>query len=226
MDGNQKNSLNKNEVEFCEAAAWLGLDAYEIDESTANKLIALWNRTPVSLRVDFFQASNFTELSNVIQWINIGLEKIDGLPQRDLKWKGLLSNSVTHSSVKTPWENGYALARQARKHFKLKNHFPVRIEDLGKTRIQFIDADVPPLLSIEALFSVKGKGDRSYCYTSKKRSDSRQFLAARGLFHLLFGSPAHVSLLSKANTESQQREGAFAAEFLAPADYIQAADYR
>jgi Zn-dependent peptidase ImmA (M78 family) len=59
------------------------------------------------------------------------------------------------------------------------------------------------------------------CYTAKARPDSERFLCARGLLGFLTDKSDHTDFYSSAQTNTQQCNRAFAAEFLAPAYLIQ-----
>jgi hypothetical protein len=119
----------------------------------------------------------------------------------------------------TPWRDGYNEARTLRSRLGLAgviasdlNTFLNR--EFGSFEIQ--EVAVPS--RIDAISAPTQTGAPLFGCRSHLREESKRFILCRALSdHLVSGQP---SLVTRGGTEHQQRNRAFAAEFLAPAEFI------
>ncbi len=204
-----------DETSFCRAAAWLGLDPFDLPDEGAARIIALAHKLPAHLREDAFRAARGDDLPALVNWIEVGLSgqphdsgngKAQERIRRDLRRAGTTTQ---------PWKIGYDAARYLRSLEAGLNRIPTPLELLvGDPLPVSISPPAPP--AVDALTFLNGS---LYCYTAKRWPDSQRFIVARALFDFL-ALQEHHSLLSRAITTRQSEGRAFAAELLAPADYL------
>ncbi len=214
----QESLSDKLEVEFCKAAAWLGLDPYELSEEDAAAMIRLFEKLPEPVREDAFRCSSEANPQELADWL-------DGATSQDrpkpAAGEALLSARAKYRrnrSPKAPWEAGQEIAHRFRRDFSLKQNDLLLLENfLGGTSL-------PVILTSQAPSNLDGLGflqDGLQCCTPKRRPDSQRFVVARSLYDFLL-KDAPLTLLTAARTEHQQESRAFAAELLAPVHLIKA----
>lgn len=215
-------NASAQEADFCRSAGWLGSDPYDMEDSAADLLIAVWGEVPAQIRADFFQATTVANLTAASKWVRGGLEQIKQSTNHDGKWtevRDRVSAAPQHSPL--PWEQGYQWARHLRAELGLSDKVPLDLQDVLQTEFKVVKAQDPPSRSFEAIVATN-PADGVCCYTAKSHKDSRRFLEARAVMDLVFGTtPRQPTLLSPAQTDRQQRSRAFAAELLAPASLLQ-----
>ncbi len=207
-------NADREEAEFCRAAAWLGLDPYALPADAAETIMKVWTAIPQGLRADTFCASTIERLPEVQRWLASGLDALGTSILGQHPFKGLYDVPQVAETA-APWEQGYALARHARAQLNLDEQ---RAPDV----FQFtspVAAAPTPMPSIEGLVGLDQRVIR--CFAFKRRPESFRFLIARSLMSLFYGGDRSLYLLTSAITERQQRERSFAAEFLIPAHVIE-----
>lgn len=209
---------DSQENSFCSAAGWLGLIPYSMDETIGREILSVWNRLSRGLRRDVFCAASSDTLRDVGQWVEDVIGESGVAAGEAHPWKGLFNSTVTSDSH-TPWEIGYKLAVDARRRFGLEIDDVVDPEKLPDMKMQFTQTRNPPIPSVQGLFCFRDHRE-AVCFTARQRSESRRFLAARGLMGWLYGEQDVVSLLSTTLDRRQRQQRAFAAEFLVPAEAL------
>ena len=217
-------SADDEEAQFCRAAAGLGWDPYDLDEEKRSWVLDLAERLGsllgesvpafietdprpwLSIVDDFEQARRFNSLS---------LERLrsfrdDALPF--VEW-GL-----------DPWSAGYDCARLLRRNLNLDGEPLPTMERIAAA----LDEDAAEVEMVTT--KPVGRGDwptlvdavitrneaELPAFAFRRRSDeSRRFHFCRALAEVLL-SPRSDTFLTRAHSERQQRNRAFAAEFLAP----------
>ena len=218
-----------DESQFCAAAAGLGLDPYDMNESECAHLLRLANQLEDSVLEEAVAAldpqcvhEGGASIANAMQTVRSnGLRLASMEPLRQSIGAG------GPSATRPAWKSGYQLARQLRQGLDLGFH-PLNTmkqlaEALGEppdlmdrmaqsvdlTGAQLVDGvvaqedDAPPAFALRPL-----------------REDNQRFHFCRALAEML-ASPNTDGLLTRAHTERQQRNRAFAAEFLAPSSALQ-----
>lgn len=212
--GVQDTLQDKEETEFCRAAAWLGLDPYEMTDVRADEFVSQYNEIDRCLREDALKASAEPDTSEISNWISRAntLQRPNGsaLPQLQE-----LRAAIRSESQSLPWKQGYELASDVRRACDMDGSKPASFEAIFDKELPIADATEAPR-NVDALCFLNGS---LACYTAKKRSDSRRFIVARTLYDYL-STDAQFSLLTLARTERQQEGRAFAAELLAPAEAL------
>ena len=207
------------EVEFCQAAAFLGLDPYEIDRETAEELISLWNSLPGPLRNDVFLAAPPQQVKETVDWVRGGVQQIANTVGGSRSWEGIPRLVRDAPGEREPWRKGYHLAREVRRCLRVPDLVPFDFEQLAPEPIPVLFAAPPPGRSVDGLFGPTSSGSLC-CYTAKRLEASKRFVVARGLATFFAGRLNAPALLSAAETQRQQLGRAFAAELLAPARLI------
>ena len=217
------------EQEFCLTAAALGQDPYALDHGVSEAILTAHETLPPETFQDFVQAADPTQLVNqanlLHQWIG-DLQNTDfelgGL--RDLRggFQGRAANG-------TPWQQGYAAAGELRRHLQLGDRTNLRWEDLpavlrvppSEFKAAFQCHDDTDLLWLNAVAASNRTGSPALAI-GKRHGDSAKFAFSRALFEYLTQPESSACIVTSARSARQQRNRAFAAEFLAPAGLIHA----
>ncbi len=203
---------------FCERAARLGYDPFEVSEGVAEQIENLGSVLPEPVLDDFCDAINLGNLASGAQTVKAFIDRAASTDDRSGNWSEIRNSIQTHVGGE-PWTAGYQEARALRN--LLGDHGPIQpgIEEYLRSRFgQFrVDAfDVSPRL--EAITAPGATQAPVFGCHPTLREESRRFLLCRALSdHLLSGLP---SLVTRGKSEHQQRNRAFAAEFLAPAESL------
>ena len=199
---------------FCRAAAWLGLDPFDLDEIQSRNIEALANELPADLVEDALRAADPASPESVAEWIKqqLALRSSPSGTTAELIRIRSETQSATNGS---PWEIGYALARHVHRMRPELVRAPAPIEGL-------FDGDLPVVQANEMPGSVEGLVLAEYgfeCRTAKRQPEALRFLVARAVYDFI-RLDSHKSLLTGARTTRQSQGRAFAAELLAPANAL------
>ncbi len=208
------------ELSFCETAAGLGWDPYDLDEARREQVFRLADELgPLcSEAVPVMDSADPLRDSSAI------VSALEAAKPNSLQLRSLRTLMEDKSpSTGYPWEAGYDLARQARKHLDLDGQ-PIPdmqslAEALGEDIKTLTQATLPvaPLSMVRLIDAVVTGGERGAVSFGLRRAgeDGQRFLFCRALAETI--SSDGDALITRAHTERQQRNRAFAAEFLAPA---------
>lgn len=216
------NSLDAEEVEFCEMAARLGLDPLAEGVDLSDSIEEVYSTVDVALRVDFFDAVESDALRGASDWManSMELSRSAAAEEEGLFTIGVVTDAMAtigpRRAASIPWERGYEVARVVR-------------ADLGMAATEALEL-LPVSIRVSpgqsgGLFGVGARGsqiDSSALVLARQPGvPAARFAAARALWHAGATGPGSGYLLTKARTASQQSGRAFAAELLAPAAGIQ-----
>ena len=211
------------EASFCETAAGLGWDPYDLDESKRDQVFRLADELGPLLgeALAALDPVNPLEESHAITSA-LTAARPNGLQLRRLR--PLMEDRVRFEG--RPWEVGYGLARQARRHLELDGqpiHSMNALERaLGEETGSLKRAVQPvPFLNMVRLVDgvVTGGQDNSVSFGLRRtHADGQRFLFCRALGEAI--SSGGDALVTRGHTERQQCNRAFAAEFLAPAESL------
>lgn len=220
-------SADSEEFAFCSAAARLGWDPYAMEESKQAVVLKL---------ADQVQRSVFDEALSALdpKFLQEGCTAItDAIV--DSKSQGLLLERfhvervdvLTEATDGLPWEVGYQWARTLRRDLDLDGTpiptIGALAECIGEAPDLFESRTPIPRLQRAALID----GVVTRTDERKPALGFRDLSASRAKFHLcralveVLASPSTDTLITKAHSERQQRNRAFAAEFLAPSAGLQ-----
>ncbi|WP_283137086.1 ImmA/IrrE family metallo-endopeptidase [Rhizohabitans arisaemae] len=202
------------EVEFCLAAARLGLDPYSEAEPYEKSILRAAGELPGNLLGDFLDAVEPSRISQALEWINAARVEIG-------RTSGARAGQELRSELRPLrlplgdrlWEKGWGQARAVRKMLDLADR---EVFDLSS---YMESADRPS--ADRGLQAIGGAGTAGPLALVEpgRTPGSRRFTLSRALWHYLWSSDP-VFLVTTAHTDRQKIERAFAAELLAPAQGI------
>lgn len=212
-------SADDEEASFCETAAALGWDPYGLDDSGRDQVLRL-NDQLGHLRREAVPAIDTTSPLEDSSAIVTALEEA----RRNGLQLGVLRSPLAFKNAEEshPWKVGYDWARQARRSLGLDGQ-PIpdmsRLADVLGADMGSLRRATRPLASLNGLPLVDGvvtggePGDVSFGLRAGG-DHARRFLFCRALAEAMSGDGD--ALITRVQTERQQRNRAFAAEFLAP----------
>ena len=213
-----------DESKFCARSAQLGWDPYDLDESQQDQLFTLADQLG-ELSGEAFPVIN---AAAPLEDCGAILEAIDAARPNELDLPPLQKLGRPWTADGRPWKAGYDLAKATRSHLGLNGQPISDTESLASALSQDIGtleratAPVEPLSRLNLVEGVVTRGSPgSASFGLKASGDAgRRFLFCRTLAEAI--TPQGDALVTKGNTERQQRNRAFAAEFLAPSASLRA----
>ena len=205
------NKLDDDEKEFCRATAMLGLDPFDIETELADQVTTVWNEVDPLIREELMLASDGTTLKQAYEWLKESLAYAN--ESRNLGWgevKAAVRSKSSHSEY--PWKAG---EKDARAVLDILGREPGPFSFEGEYAIWNTEA-VSPSSRIEGCV---GEGTPS-CVVVSKRDTGKKFLLARALGHYIARAGNGPAILSKLRTPEQSRARSFAAELLAPSEWL------
>lgn len=211
-------TADEEESGFCSLSAGLGWDPYDLDEAMRGHVVTLADQLgPLSS-----EAVHAIDASAPLNDCSAILAAIEDARPNELRLPSLPLMTRGGFNEKTPWSVGYDLARRARSEFGLDGR-PVRntehlAEALGQS-VETLQRATGPVAPLERLALVDGvvtrgaEGGASFGLKTRGQI-ARRFLFCRALAEAISGRGD--ALVTRGNTERQQCNRAFAAEFLAP----------
>ena len=215
-------TADEEEADFCKAAAGLGWDPYALDDTgrdhvllIAEKLGGLLNEAVPALDPTDPVAGSYAILSAFEEAkLNIlHLERIESFRAE-----------ISRDSIAghNPWDVGYEWARRLRRSLSLNGdplHTTALIAEALGENAELLDKVTEPVgifTKTPLIDGVITRDDDSPAFAFRPlRDDARRFQFCRALAEVV-ASPHSDALITKAHSERQQRNRAFAAEFLAP----------
>lgn len=219
-------AADQDESLFCEVAAGLGWDPYALSDSQREAVLRLEQVLDDSVLDEAIAVLDVDYLEAETAAIAAALEPGRGtrLPLEHVR-------AVGQTTVRTggsPWQAGYALARNLRQGLGLDDEPLPTMETLGEALREnpasLIKATrARDLGAADLVNGVVTTGEDGLPAFALRRgpASSRRFHFCRGLAEVLT-SPGSPALLTRAGSDRQQRNRAFAAEFLAPAAALRA----
>ena len=212
----------EEELEFCETAAGLGWDPYDLDDSQRDEVFWLADELGDFVG-EAVQALNVSALRAQSTAIASAIKdaKQNSLPLHRLS--SFHFDTAGEFANDPPWRGGYQWARKLRAALNLGGQplatTKTLASALGQSEVQMNGAartvtalSTAPL--IDGLVAVNDDQTASFAFRHAGEQGKR-FSFCRALAEYL-ASPRSGSLITKSHSERQQRNRAFAAEFLAP----------
>ena len=208
-------SLDSDAREFCQAAALMGLDPFDLDVRTADRIADAWNHTPPSIREETLGSAHEDSLEAIRACLAHWLESAEQAQSGD-DWQAV-RQAVRGRVVDAdpPWRSGHDDARAVRQELTA-----------APGRFEFGEHGIRPIWSqeVEASPSPRLQGcvasDSPSCVVVRKSESGRRFLLARALGDYIGREHPGPAILGTLETARQARSRAFAAEFLAPAEWL------
>ena len=219
-------AADESESRFCRTAAGLGWDPYALDDSEREAVVRLGQVLDESIFEEAIAVLDAECLEAETTAIAAALQPGNGTPLPLEHVRAVGTQSIVRGD--SPWLAGYALARDLRRQLGLDGAPLPTMEALGEALREnpdlLVKATRPRDLGAADLLNgvVTCNGDNLPAFALRRGPESnRRFHFCRGLAEVLT-SPGSPALLTQARSDRQQRNRAFAAEFLAPAAALQA----
>ena len=209
---NALNSLDPEEEEFSGAAALLGIDPFDVENSMAETIAAFWQRAAPSIREEALASADERTLPRVSEWLEHTIETLQTTGKKN-NWTEIRA-ALSPVRAAEPWRRGYELANSVR-----------RLLDVGDGRFEFQDQGplavhhgkgMTPCSRIHGLVAEHAPA----CVTTGRSETGRRFLLARALGDYVGRLEPGFGILTSLFTDRQAQSRAFAAELLAPAESL------
>lgn len=222
---------DQDEAMFCKTAAGLGLDPYALDEAGRTSVINLedalsqdWFEEAVAVldpvRLDA-QVASIATMFRSGESGSLSLDRLQAISP-------LPTGAHAEQQADKPWVAGYTLARHVRHQLELDGVPLATTADLARALGEEPDAvrAVTKARNLGAADFVDGVVTRDDnglpAFAVRRGHDTaRRFQFCRALAEVL-ESPNSDALVTRAGTDRQRRNRAFAAEFLAPSEALRA----
>ena len=209
---------NDEQKAFSERAARLGHDPFTMEDEDAEQIEHLGSVLPKPMVDDFCDAIPLGEITSGAETVRRFIDAAAPKAQPATAWEQAL-RGVKHPYTGTPWRDGYRQASRFRSYLGLNDHTP---SDLGPYLSEklgaFVSAEFAPPSGIDGISCRFHDSAPVFGIPGSLRDERKRFVLARALGDFL--SFGESSLITHGPSEHQQRNRAFAAEFLAPADAL------
>ena len=218
-------SADEDEARFCEAAAAIGWDPYALDDASRDLVIAISDQLGDLLdeALPALDANNPKAESDDIERA-VEDAKANGVPLERIRksQRSELGRGANHAI--SPWESGYDLARRLRRNLDIGDEPLSDMEKLADALEEdrdLLDKAARPVESLERVQMIDGVVHWNddlpgFAFRRSGHESGQRFAFCRALGETLTSSSD--TLITRAHSERQQRNRAFAAEFLAPSD--------
>ena len=218
-------AADSDEARFCAVAAGLGWDPYALDDAGCRAILRLDRKLGVLLdeAVHAMDARNLeSECAAIISAAAAGQ---NALPLRRVRQ---FADGAAHcrKAREQPWASGYELARSLRDYLGIGNvALPTTalLADALQEHTTQLEQAMQPVDSLTAAPLIDGviarRAGDSPAFAFRRCGESRRFHFCRALAEVI-ALPGKDALITKARSARQQRNRAFAAEFLAPSDAL------
>ncbi len=210
------DGADEEEAAFCNAAAALGLDPYDVEPAIALLLEKLGADLGDSVAVELAQAADLSLLARDYSWVK---DAEANLRTRVLNSPRLAPvrhavQAVDRPSGLPPYRIGWEHARAARAALGWDPAEYANVEDL-------VDVDTSPAPDPSLLGAAIVRADNLAVTVGAHAQTAPRFVAGRALWRALHVQYDIPFLVTNATTRSHRIERAFAAELLAPSEGIE-----
>ena len=206
------NSLEEEEVEFAKAAALLGSDPFDLEDPVADAIVEFWEASQPSIREEVLASAGEDSLSNVGQWLNDSLAKLEEA-YHGARWSEVRAAAPADLSA-PPRTRGYALADRVRRLLDLAEG-RVDFDQRGPLAVTSLESAIP-CKRIQGLVATHGPT----CVGAPGAETDRRYLLARALGDYIGRADPGPGILSSLATDRQAQSRAFADQLLVPANSI------
>lgn len=219
-------NLAPEEETFCRLAGTLGLDPFQLGKEEAEELLDAAEKIPEVLQDEFFSSADPSALLQEAEAVDRALEAVAGTHQ-GLEPLRRLRESFNAPELpgEPPWKQGYAAAGALRADLGLDGSplpsFEALSETLGVQR-PLLEREVKSVSGLETVDGVVAFDDeqRPGFALRATADEARIFGFCRELFEYLAAPGPDPLLVTRGGTHRQQRNRAFAAEFLLPSEAL------
>ena len=214
------SNLDTEEKEFCATAARLGVDPFHATDELSEAIIEAGRAVPTELSGDFFANAEPENLAQAAEWTRKAARVAVRASARAKMELNSLYAAVSRQERPVPgstrpWEQGYMMAREVRKHLKVNESTPFDISPWMATGTAADSSG-----GIQGVAAIERGRFGLVLGGPTLPKPSRLFAQARALGRTLAQPSKNAFLLSSARDYEEQVARAFAAELLAPAEGI------
>lgn len=229
----RRSRADADESEYCTLAGLLGCDPYQPGDDLESTIAAVQSTVGAALSREVFAISELQSAVDNAESISrfahqklgkskAAAEHVAGIKKEFLK--RFSRSSAQHASA--PWERGYAAANELRRLLSLDVGSPLPTDEVLQRKLM----DGAPVESTES-FNWQRIGARGLGAEDKEGFGiaidpysrlNRRFQLTATFSDYLLSEGDDVFLSTKASTDRQKRNRAFAAEFLVPIQAIRA----
>ena len=203
---------------FCERAARLGCDPFDVQDSIATQIQHIGVLLPEAVVEDFCDAISLAQMVSGAEAVKAFFDSASAVTSEEGKWREF-QNGLGWEGTGIPWRDGYNEARALRSRLGLAGAITADLNSVLNRELGLFEIKELAVPSrIDAISAPTQTGAPLFGYRSHLREESRRFILCRALSDLL--ASGQPSLVTRSGSEHQQRNRAFAAEFLAPAESI------
>jgi Zn-dependent peptidase ImmA (M78 family) len=226
----QLDVLDSEEAIFCRLAASLGLDPFDTTLEQQRSIEEAAERVPPELQEEFFYsadpASLLSEAAGVQKALKVASANrgaLEALCSLRRSFSSRLSQMTDRGMA--PWREGYVAARALRERLAMDGQplkdLPTIAEALGVAgdELQQVIEVGSGLFRIDGVVGFNERQSPGFVVRSAVEEAGR-FTFCRELFEYLSAPNGSPLIVTKARTERQKRNRAFAAEFLLPSESL------
>lgn len=204
-------AADREETEFCRAAALAGQDPFGVPDLLATQIIEFWQRAEPSIREDALATANGVGLAPLAEWLTGALVRV-GAVRDGTNWADVRS-ALPARTAQPPFQRGYDLARAVRAELAPRRpRYEFAAE--GGDAVPSVELR-PPTRRIQGVVAA----DTPAC-AMQARGNGERFLQGRALGDYLDRIASQPAILSGLATNQQAQSRAFSAEFLAPSEWL------
>ncbi len=213
-----------DEQRFCIAAAQLGQDPFCLSEPLIEQIVWAAQALPSRWHDEFFSAVRIDRLADEAEYARKARQTLQE-QRRDLQGLVKLRGQAGKLDPRcAPWQQGYEVARWLRRERQVEEQ-PLATD---AALANLLDIDELPLLDpglvpasrwMDALVEADDSGTGGFISVAS-RAESRRFSFCRALCEYLTDVDTPSALITVARNGRQKRNRAFAAELLAPAEWL------
>ena len=211
----QESLGNQEELQYCVAAGQLGIDPYDAD---GLDIATFANGLSKELFSDICEAATPDELPAATEWVRESERSMGEFPEIDIGAFGVVPDAELRAKV---WDSGYAAARMLRRNLNLEGLDPRPTVDtiFGAA----VRSDAPKLVGTPpvAFEGVAGRTNGTLRVAIPGLpARLRRYTLCRAAYHAWRIADGGSAAVTTAATLEQQVSRAFAAEMLAPAEWL------
>jgi hypothetical protein len=210
--------VDDDEEEFCLAAARLGLDPYSEALEAQSDILRAAEELNGHVLEDFLDAVSPRAIGAGLDWISNARRLMSKATSEDKVEVLALRKQISRRGVRRharPWELGWLQASEVRSALGTPLGDTFALDNLVDSQTRKIDDR-----GLQAVGGTAREATPVVVLGRRQPSETRRFTLARALWHVLYERET-LFLVTRAYTDRQKTERAFAAELLAPAQGIQ-----
>lgn len=219
------STMAAEEMRFARVAGRLGCDPYSLSDDEAETIIAGTSGLTPLVADEFLTTVDLASLPTRASALRAAMAQAGSVDTGLAQMVELRRKGTRVSADQTPWEQGYASAKELRLRLGLNGDAVTSVTHLGEAlgvddgEWQLAVGSASPELPVEAIVAVTGRGGPSFVLRQRPES-ARTFGLCRAVLEYLVSPGEPAAIVTATHSERQKRNRAFAAELLAPADLL------